>query len=170
MHPVARTLLQLSRPPRPDAWNETLAPLAAKAIVAETRHATDRAEFIHLADTICLIDPKSLVQKIKTEHMADVGQLLAAGKNLRGSLDSEFADLRNAIRDAASTTQLPVFTTAIERGRKFLKLAESTNAVVGRLVAQIEALLAKLDGVDYVSTELVIPPRTSYLDSIGGTR
>jgi hypothetical protein len=170
VHPVARTLLNLSRTPRPAAWDETLLPLAAKAIVAETQHATDRLQFIALADVLCLIDPKPLVQKVRVEHMADVGALLAAGKNLRGALDGDFTDLRDAIRDAASATQLPVFTAAIERGRRYLRLAESTNAGAAHLVEQIEALLVKLDGVDFVSTEIVVPKReaTAFFASTGG--
>jgi hypothetical protein len=166
VHPVVRTLLDLSRTPRPDTWVQPLVTLAAEAVIAETRHATDRAELTGLADAICLTDAKPLVQKIVPASMPDVGKLLAAGRELRSALDSEFADLRAAVRDAASATKVEVFSAAIERGQKFLKLAQSTNGTVERLAGFIDGLLEKLGKTDFVSSELVVPKRTSYLDNL----
>jgi hypothetical protein len=102
VHPGIRTLLSASRPPRPLSWDETLAQFAAPAIVAETQHATDRAQYAGLNDSLAMISLKPLVNQIKPHALSDVSALLVAGKDLRASLDSDLQDLRDAVRDAAA--------------------------------------------------------------------
>jgi hypothetical protein len=156
---VIENLVNLSRPARPAEWTATLVPMIVQLAEAERRHAAQRVAHGPLADAINLITIKTLIPKLTTPALPIVGALVAAGKDLRAALDGDFRDARDAVRDAASAMQLPAFSAAIERARKYLKLNTGTVASVERLVAQIEEIIEQLDRTEYVSTELVIPER-----------
>jgi hypothetical protein len=162
---VIENLVNLSRPARPAEWSATLVPLTVQLAEVERRHAAQRVTHAPLADAINLITVKALVPKLTTPALSIVGALVAAGKDLRAALDGDFRDARDALRDASSATQLPAFSSAIERARRFLKLNTGTVAGIERLVAQIEEAVETLAGTDYVSPELVVPERPFFPSS-----
>jgi hypothetical protein len=153
---VISTLINLSRPPQPSEWAATLQPLARRAAAAELQHAAHRVEHRDLADGLALIEAKALVQKITPGSMPLVGKLIAAGKDLRAALDSDFIDLRDAVRTATSATKAPEFTAAVQRIEKYLPLAEGCVKNTDATVLRIADLVERLGMVSFVSDAIVV--------------
>lgn len=156
MPDVISTLINLSRPPQPSEWAATLSPLARRAVAAELQHAAHRVEHRELADRLALVEAKALVPKITTSSMPLVGKLIAAGHDLKSLIDSDFIDLRDAVRSARAATREPDFVSAVQKIEKYLPLAEGCVVNTDALVRRVTDLVERLATVEFVSDAIVV--------------
>jgi hypothetical protein len=156
---VIEKLTALSRTPQPTTWSNTLAPLARRAAATQARHVAQIAEHSQLADALNQIDVMKITSKVTADALPHIGRLAGLGRELRQALDSNFIDLRDAVRAAASATVEHSFRSAVESAEKYLPLAERTVTKIDELIAQLHGVLAYLESVAFVSPSYIVPPR-----------
>jgi hypothetical protein len=152
-------LLSMSRVPHPESWSLTLSPLARRAEVAALKLLAQRAEYLGLAERLTLLDANKLVHRVTPEAWPKVGRLLAAGRELRASLDSDFNSLRDGVRDAKSATTASDFESAINIINRDLPRAEGVVERIDRLASEILALVDIVALMQWESPSWVVPPR-----------
>jgi hypothetical protein len=156
---VIEKLIAMSRAPQPATWENTLAPLARRAAATQLRHVAQIAEHSQLANALNQIDVMKITTKVTADALPHIGRLVGLGRELRQALDSNFIDLRDAVRSAAGATVEHAFRSAVESAEKFLPMAERTVTKIDELVAQLYGVLAFLESVAFVSPKYIVPPR-----------
>jgi hypothetical protein len=154
---IVHHLASLTRPPRPATWSHTLAPAMRRAAAAQVKHAAQAVEQGPLADAIALVNPTRLATRVVAAALPVIGRLASLGRELRGYLDSNLNELRDAVRAAEGATLEPEFASSMQAVERLLPMAEQQVERVDVLVADIMATLTRLGAIDYVATGYQIP-------------